>query len=343
MQRHIRRGPERGGQMTHVRNGRFYGLLALAGLVWGLQPLFVKFVVAELTPTTLTALRYSCITLLLFVLAVLRGIPLPPRRDCLLLLVFMGLTGVAFNNIAQFSGLQYSSVGNATLIGATTPASTALLAAIFLREKLLPIEWLGIGFSLLGTLFLVTHGSLDMLLSTSFNRGDLLFFACQQGWAIYSLIGVRVMARMSALTATAWAGFFGVCWTVLYGLVAGQLYVVPASATCWLSLGYVTLLGGIFAMLAWNVSLRAVGAGKAAIFLNLMPLVGVSAGVLLLDEDFVWQQCFGAVGMLAGIYILTHSHQLMRYTNRWLMRRARAIAPGRSHPALRHHWPWSRH
>ncbi len=332
-----------GGQMTHVRNGRFYGLLALAGLVWGLQPLFVKFVVAELTPTTLTALRYSCITLLLFVLAVLRGIPLLPRRDCLLLLVFMGLTGVAFNNIAQFSGLQYSSVGNATLIGATTPASTALLAAIFLREKLLPIEWLGIGFSLLGTLFLVTHGSLDMLLSISFNRGDLLFFACQQGWAIYSLIGVRGMARMSALTATAWAGFFGVCWTVLYGLVAGQLYVVPASATCWLSLGYVTLLGGIFAMLAWNVSLRAVGAGKAAIFLNLMPLVGVSAGVLLLDEDFVWQQCFGAVGMLAGIYILTHSHQLMRYTNRWLMRRARAIAPGRSHPALRHHWPWSRH
>lgn len=104
--------------MTHVRNGRFYGLLALAGLVWGLQPLFVKFVVAELTPTTLTALRYSCITLLLFVLAVLRGIPLLPRRDCLLLLVFMGLTGVAFNNIAQFSGLQYSSVGNATLIGA---------------------------------------------------------------------------------------------------------------------------------------------------------------------------------------------------------------------------------
>lgn len=245
--------------MTHVRNGRFYGLLALAGLVWGLQPLFVKFVVAELTPTTLTALRYNCITLLLFVLAVLRGIPLPPRRDCLLLLVFMGLTGVAFNNIAQFSGLQYSSVGNATLIGATTPASTALLAAIFLREKLLPIEWLGIGFSLLGTLFLVTHGSLDMLLSISFNRGDLLFFACQQGWAIYSLIGVRVMARMSALTATAWAGFFG------------------------------------------------------------------------------------AVGMLAGIYILTHSHQLMRYTNLRLMRRARAIAPGRSHPALRHHWPWSRH
>lgn len=329
--------------MMQAHNGRYYGLLALAGLVWGLQPLFIKLVVAEMTPTTLTAVRYGCITLLLFVLAGVRGNPLAPRRDCLAALVLMGLTGVAFNNIAQFSGLQYSSVGNATLIASTTPASTALLAAVFLREKLLPIEWLGIVSSLLGTLFLVTHGSLDMILSISFNRGDLLFFACQQGWAIYSLIGVRVMARMSALTATAWAGLFGVGWTVCYGLAAGELALAPVSPVCGLSLGYVILVGGIFAMLAWNVSLKVVGAGKAAIFLNLMPLVGVSAGVLLLHEAFVWQQCFGAVGMLAGIYVLTHSHQLMRYTNRRLMRRARAISHVRTHPVRRHLLPWMRH
>lgn len=312
--------------MQHADNGRFYGLLALTGVVWGLQPLFIKIVVAELTPTTLTAVRYAFITLAFFAIIILRGAPVLPRRDCLLPLICMGLTGVAFNNIAQFSGLQYSSVGNATLIASTTPASTALLAAVFLRERLMPIEWLGIVFSLLGTLFLVSHGSLDMILSLSFNRGDMLFFACQQGWAIYSLIGVRVMARLSALTVTTWAGVFGVGWTMLYGGVSGELRLVAASASCWLALGYVVFLGGIFAMLAWNFSLKVVGAGRAAIFLNIMPLAGVSAGVLLLDEPFVWQQCFGAVGMLAGIYILTHSHQIMRHTNRRLMRRAKSLS-----------------
>lgn len=311
--------------MLQTNNRRFYGLLALTAAVWGLQPLFIKLVVAELTPTTLTAVRYALITLAFFIIIFLRGAPALPRRDCLLPLICMGLTGVAFNNIAQFSGLQYSSVGNATLIASTTPASTALLAAVFLREKLMPIEWLGIVCSLLGTIFLVSHGSLDMILSLSFNRGDLLFFACQQGWAIYSLIGVRVMTRLSALTATTWAGVFGVGWTVLYGAVSGELRLVSASATCWLALGYVIFLGGIFAMLAWNLSLKAVGAGRAAIFLNIMPLAGVSAGVLVLDEPFVWQQCFGALGMLAGIYILTHSRQIMRHTNRRLMRRAKSL------------------
>ncbi|HJA79608.1 DMT family transporter [uncultured Desulfovibrio sp.] len=328
--------------MTRTDNRHFYGLLALTAAIWGLQPLFIKLVVAELTPTTLTAVRYAIIVVFFFVIVFWRGAPVLPRRDCLLPLICMGLTGVAFNNIAQFSGLQYSSVGNATLIGSTTPASTALLAAVFLREKLMPIEWLGILSSLLGTLFLVSHGSLDMILSLSFNRGDLLFFACQQGWAIYSLIGVRVMTRLSALTATTWAGVFGVGWTVLYGLTSGELRLVPASTTCWLALGYVVFLGGIFAMLAWNLSLKAVGAGRAAIFLNLMPLAGVTAGVVLLDEPFVWQQCFGAVGMLAGIYILTHSHQIMRYTNRRLLRRAKALShlrrPRREQPVP----PWQK-
>ena len=56
----------------------------------------------------------------------------------------MGITGVALNNIAQFTGLQLSTVSNDTLIATTTPAVTALVALIFLRERLLPIELLGI-------------------------------------------------------------------------------------------------------------------------------------------------------------------------------------------------------
>ena len=42
----------------------------------------------------------------------------------------MGVCGVAVNNVAVH-GLQYSTVGNATLIASTTPAVTALLAVFF--------------------------------------------------------------------------------------------------------------------------------------------------------------------------------------------------------------------
>lgn len=42
--------------------GKFYGLLALTAAVWGVQPLFVKLAVREITPVTLTCIRYALIS-----------------------------------------------------------------------------------------------------------------------------------------------------------------------------------------------------------------------------------------------------------------------------------------
>lgn len=46
--------------------GKFYGLLALTAAVWGVQPLFVKLAVREITPVTLTCIRYALISATLF-------------------------------------------------------------------------------------------------------------------------------------------------------------------------------------------------------------------------------------------------------------------------------------
>ena len=75
-------------------------------------------------------------------------------------------------------------------------------------KRLLPIELLGILLSVAGALFLVSKGQIDVLLHISFNKGDLLFFTAQLGWAVYSLTGFRVMRHLPPLTTTAWAGLF---------------------------------------------------------------------------------------------------------------------------------------
>ena len=88
----------------------------------------------------------------------------------------MGLTGIGINNVAQFTGLQYSSITNCTLIAATGPAITALIATIFIHERLNFIQWIGIFISFIGVIFLITKGSIDVLLNFNFNPGDTLFF-----------------------------------------------------------------------------------------------------------------------------------------------------------------------
>lgn len=297
--------------------GMYYLLISASAVIWGAQPALVKTAMRELTPVTLTCIRYLLISATLFLLLIWRKrFPLLPPRHCLLSLVLMGFFGVALNNVAQFTGLQYSTVGNATLIASTTPATTAVLAVIMLRERLLPIQWLGILISLCATLFLVCKGDIATLLHLSLNRGDVLFFFSQLGWALYSLIGVRVMQQMSALAATAWAGLFGAGLTLVYGLVMGELAYTSLSPTGAVCLVYIVWGGGVCAMVFWNLGVKIVGASQSAIFLNIMPLVGILTGVLFLSEAFRLEDCFGAAGILFGVYILTHARQIMNWRGR---------------------------
>lgn len=285
---------------------RYFALLALTAALWGAQPLLVKITMRELNPSTMTAVRYLLMSITFFALMRWRGLPLLPPLRLMPALLLMGITGVALNNIAQFTGLQLSTVSNATLIATTTPAVTALVALIFLRERLLPIELLGILLSVAGALFLVSKGQMDVLLHISFNKGDLLFFTAQLGWAVYSLTGFRVMRHLPPLTTTAWAGLFGTAGTFIYAALTGQLDVHSVGGTTLACMVYIV---------------------------NIMPLVGVVLGVTLLGEDFAFREAFGAVGILGGVYILTHSRQIMRRMDQRLIRRARELAAARRQAA----------
>ena len=68
---------------------------------------------------------------------------LPPKKS-LLTLFLMGFFGITVSNGIQFTGLQYSSVGNMTLISTTAPVITVILARIFLNERLNLIQIIGI-------------------------------------------------------------------------------------------------------------------------------------------------------------------------------------------------------
>lgn len=293
---------------TNTSLHREFAFLALAGTIWGLQPLLVKFLVRDIPPSSLSAARFFLVALTIFAILRLRRMPLLPPLSCMLPLLCMGICGISINNIAQFSGLVHSTVGNATLIASTTPVLTALLAALLLRERLLPLQWLGILVALGGVLFLVTRGSLGTLLTLTFNYGDVLFFLSQLGWAAYTLMGFRVMKRMEPLAVTGWSGMFGAITTLLYALYADDLRPVAVSLPTLLCFAYIVWLGGVAATLFWNRGVSHVGPGRTVVFMYIMPVVGVVAGVVFLDEPFHWQECLGALAIFLGVGLMVLTH-----------------------------------
>ena len=280
-----------------------YALLAVTVIIWGIQPLCIKWLVAVWTPVTITAMRYYLIGTALILIACSRGEGVLPPKSCWLPLLLMALTGIGLNNVMQFTGLQYSTVTNCTLIAAASPAITAFMAAIFIRERLGVLSWLGIALSFAGALAVVSGGDLTVILGFGFNYGDMLFFAAQVAWTTYSLIALRVMKKISAALATGWAGLLGAVVVSFYGGVTGELAPVNLTPALWSAFAYTVICGGIMAMLFWNIGVKNAGPSTTAIFQNITPIVGMIGGSLLFEEQVGAVEILGAIAIFLGVYI----------------------------------------
>lgn len=297
-----------------------YFLLTIATIFWGIQPLCIKLLVEEWTPVTITCGRYFLISgLLFFILYLRKDKGLFPPQKCFFPLILMGITGIAINNVAQFTGLQYSTIINCTLISAISPAITAFLSAICIKERLNGMQWMGIGISFAGVLCVISHGSLNLILHSEFNKGDILFFICQLSWTLYSIIGLKVMHQISALAATAWAGLFGATFTALYGLIVGEVHFLPLFVPAAAAFMYTVICGGVLAMLFWNMGVKEAGPSLTAIFQNITPVVGVIGGALFFHEVISLADFSGAIAIFVGVYLTMHSNKVQEYlVRRWL-------------------------
>lgn len=131
-------------------------------------------------------------------------------------------------------------------------------------------------------------------------QGDLLFFTAQPGCS-----GRRV---------------------VLYAALTGQLDVHSVGGTPLACMVHIVRIGGVCAMIFWNMGARSWG--RAGGHLPQYHAAGGRCpGTTLLGEDFAFREAFGVVGILGGVYILTHSRQIMRRMDQRLIRRARERQP----------------
>ena len=293
--------------MQQLSRRAVYLLMVLAAAAWGFQPNCIKWLAAEWMPATITFIRYLLIGILLLSYTYfIEKKPLLPPRECWPYLALMGLTGVTVNNVTQFTGIIYTTVTNATLISAMTPAITALMAFLVIRERLSRTSVFGILISFTGVLLVVSHGSWEVLRNIAFNFGDVLCFISQCAWAVYTLAGNNVLHRMSPEWATGCSSICGALLTLVYGLAASQIVLTPLSGKAVLSFGYIALIGGIFAMVSWNVAVKQAGPSVTPSLLNIMPVVGMLSGHILFHDEIGMLQLVGAVAICLGVYLTTH-------------------------------------
>jgi drug/metabolite transporter (DMT)-like permease len=283
-----------------------YTLLLVVALVWAGNFPLAKLGLAEVGPLTLAASRALIAAPLLVLASRLLEGPLPPlaRRD-LTAVVVLAVTGFVGNSTLWYIGMRYTNPANAGILGAAAPVVVALAAAAWLRERLSTTNLIGIVLTTLAVVLTVARGSIDILLTLSANRGDLIILASQLLWVIYTLYSRANLSTFSPLQML--AGAHVVAAGLLVPLALLERPWRGFASASWLAYTVIlySALLGTPAHIGFYQAVRTVGPGRAAVFMNLMPFLVLGLSWLLLGQTIRWYHVVGACGVIAGVVLTT--------------------------------------
>jgi drug/metabolite transporter (DMT)-like permease len=289
-----------------------YLKLVLTTFFWGGTFVAARFAVGEAPPFFSASCRFLIASLCLVLLTAWQsragraGFPFPRNLRQFLGLFSLGLTGIFLYNAIFFTSLKLTTATNGALIVAINPLLTAVLSAFWLRERVTATQAAGLLISLAGVAVVIAKGSLDVITRLSFNRGDIIMLGAPLCWALYSILGKKVLSHFTPLAATAYASVFGAALLIPAAVVEHALTGGPVphfSWLGWLAILQLALLGTVIGFVWWYQGVQAIGTARAAAFVNLVPVFGAVLAALILGEKMLGAQIGGGLLVILGVYL----------------------------------------
>ncbi|MFQ5521433.1 MAG: DMT family transporter, partial [Candidatus Methylomirabilia bacterium] len=263
--------------MSSPSQTRAYTALLLIVTLWGSYPAFAKLALTALPPFLLVFFRMSLASVFLALLLFRRGwgevraLSLEELRP----FAWLGFSGIFISTGFTYLAIYLTTASNTVILQASTPVMVAVGARIYLKERLSPVQWLGVICSGAGVLLVITNGRLAALRLEELRAGDFVVLFAITGWTVYTIYGKRLLAVHSPAVATTVAYMLGTLMLLPLALLTAPLFPAPrlASPTAWGVVLYQALFGSL-AHVWWYEGVKVVGASRSAIFMNFQPLVG---------------------------------------------------------------------
>ncbi|WP_186099340.1 DMT family transporter [Burkholderia gladioli] len=275
-----------------------FGAVAFTVVSWASAFPFIRIGLQGLSPLHLAAGRFGTAAVLVLAWLAWRRPRLPGWRDSLRFLL-CGLFGIAFYNALLNTGEQTVAPGAASFIASTLPIFTAVLAVLFLGERINAWGWIGSLVSLAG-IAVIARGQPGGL---ALGAGSTLILAAAFCTASYFVLQRRLIPVYGPLACTAYTLLAGALW--LSPWLPGAIGALPAAPHG--TLAAVLMLGVFPAALgyaSWTYALGYFGAARAANFLYLSPAVATALSAWLTGERPGLATLAGGATAIAGVVLV---------------------------------------
>ncbi len=273
--------------------------LILLAALWGASFLFMRLAAPEFGPISLAAVRVGLASLMLLPLLAQRGQLAELGRHWRGLLLVGVLNSAIPFALFSFAALSITT-GLSSILNATVPLWTAIVAFLWLRQGLTPLRVLGLVIGFAGVVFLAWD-------KASFKPGAdhsavWAMAACLLATLCYGLAANATKRLLSGVPAVVVATGSQVVATLL--LAGPALWLWPSaspSGGAWLS---AVALAGLCTALAYLLFFRLmgrIGPTNTVSVTFLIPLFAMLWGAVFLGEQVSAQMVLGGAIVLVGI------------------------------------------
>ena len=285
-----------------TQNKRFFGTLCgiLAAVCYGTNPLGALKLYGEgmSTPCVLFY-RFSLAWLIIVAVLCFRRESIQVSRRELRTLLGLGSL-FAISSLTLYLSFHLMAAGVASTILFIYPVLTAIIMAIFFKERAGITTWLSILLSMVGVALLYWTGGEGHLSPL----GVTLVIASALSYALYIIVVDRSELNMSPFKINFYV--LACCALVMlgYALVTGSNMSLPHSATAWFFVGWLAVVPAIMALVLMVYAAKYIGSTATAILGALEPLTAVLIGIFCFGEAFSLQLALGIILILAAVVFI---------------------------------------
>jgi len=224
--------------------------------------------------------------------------------DNIKLIIILGITSITlFNSIVYYS-LNFTNVISGVLMISTIPVMIIFFSWIFKIEKTNIYQIMGVVFSLLGVMVIITKAKLSLLFNLNFNKGDIWMVTAMFSWAIYSALLKRKKHELSQIALLQTIITMGLIFLLPIYIVEMKMgYLATLNLPFVLTLTYVVLFPWLASFLFWLKGIAIFGANRSGIFLHSMPIFSALMSMIIFKEKFMFFHLIGAILILIGILL----------------------------------------
>jgi len=278
--------------------------MILMNVVWGASYLVADVGLQEMPPGALAAWRFLVTSALMFPLLALTKTPMRLRRRDVPSVAGIGIVAVAGTYLLNYVGIAMGSATDRAVVSPLEPVALALLAFVFLRERLTARQWGGIVVACAGAYFLMARNALGghgWDGRALMGQGLMLLSFFTEG--AYSILGKPLLGRIRPVALTTWSMAVAAVFLFIVLSLTSAAPAPPPSARAWAAVLYLAIPCTVIGYTLWYVLLEHLPAGVLGVYIFVQPVVGVALGLRFEGERLSPWLLLGAALIALGVWL----------------------------------------